>query len=237
VLIVDPFVSSHKVPENDNGAIDIVAKAWSGIARVCDSAVELAHHIRKPSSGSTSEITVNDARGAGSLKDAARSVRVLNTMSKEEAERVGIKPDGRRSYFRVDAGKTNMKPPAENTEWRELVSVPLDNGTTEHEGDWVGVVTAWKMPGALEGVTTAHLFRVQKRISEGKWRENSQAKAWVGKAVAEALGLDVREPAVKKRIAGMLKTWIATGALKVVEDDDETRHKVDFVEVGEWTNA
>jgi RecA-family ATPase len=28
-LIIDPFVSSHKVPENDNNAIDTVAKTWS----------------------------------------------------------------------------------------------------------------------------------------------------------------------------------------------------------------
>jgi AAA domain len=104
VLIVDPFVSSHKVPENDNGAIDTVAKTWGDIARACKVAVEIAHHIRKPSSGSTSEITVDDARGAGSLKDAGRSMRVLNAMSKEEAEAVCIKPDVRRSDFRVDAG-------------------------------------------------------------------------------------------------------------------------------------
>lgn len=68
-LIVDPFVSSHKVPENDNGAIDTVAKAWARIARTGKCAVEAAHHIRKPASGSTAEITVDDARGAGALKE------------------------------------------------------------------------------------------------------------------------------------------------------------------------
>jgi hypothetical protein len=234
VLIVDPFVSSHKVPENDNGAIDTVAKAWARIARICKCAAEIAHHIRKPASGSTSDITVDDARGAGSLKDAGRSVRVINTMSKEEAERVAINPDVRRSYFRVDAGKTNMKPPAETSDWRKLVSVPLDNGTPEQEGDWIGVVTPWKMPGALDGVVAADVLRVQKRISEGKWREDVRAKAWAGKAVAEVLGLDVREPPSRKKVSGMLKTWIMTGALKIVEDEDETRHKFEFVEVGTW---
>jgi hypothetical protein len=184
-----------------------------------------------------SEITVDDARGAGALKDAGRSVRVLNLMSKDEAESIGVKPDQRRRYFRVDAGKSNMKPPAESIDWRKLVSVPLDNDTPEHEGDWVGVVTAWKMPGVLEGITTNDLLCVQNHLAAGKWRENVQAKAWVGKAVAEALGLDVREAAVKKRIARMLKAWIATGALKIVEREDETRHKFDFVEVGEWATA
>jgi AAA domain-containing protein len=211
VLTVDPFVSSHRVPENDNGAIDAVAKTWSRIARTGNCAVEVAHHIRKPSSGSSAEITVDDARGAGALKDAGRAVRVLNVMSKEEAEAVAIKPEQRRSYFHVDAGKANMKPPAENIDWRKIVSVPLDNGTAEDEGDWVGVITKWKMPGALEGVTTSDLLRVQKRIAEGEWRENPRAEDWVGKAVADALDLDLAEPLSKSGFRPCLKFGSAAG--------------------------
>jgi AAA domain/CHC2 zinc finger len=233
-LTVDPFVSSHKVPENDNGAIDTVAKAWSGIARTGNCAVEVAHHIRKPASGSNAEITVDDARGAGALKDAGRAVRVLNVMSKKEAEAVAIKPEHRRLYFHVDAGKANMKPPAENIDWRKIVSVPLDNGTDEAEGDWVGVVSKWKMPGALEGVTTSDLLRVQKRVSEGEWRENPRAKDWAGKAVAEALDLDLAEPAIKKRVAAMLKIWLGSGALKIVSGVAKDRHEKKFVKVGQW---
>jgi hypothetical protein len=234
VLTVDPFVSSHRVPENDNGAIDAVAKTWSRIARTGNCAVEVAHHIRRPSSGSTAEITVDDARGAGALKDAGRSVRVLNVMSKEEAETISIKPAQRRGYFHIDDGKANMKPPAENIDWRKIVSVPLDNRTEEVEGDWVGVVSKWKMPGALDGVTAGDLLKVQQRVAEGRWRENSRADAWVGKAVAEALDLDQSEPGVRNRILAMLKIWLATGALKVVMGDDNIRHKREFVVVGEW---
>ena len=32
VVIIDPFVSSHAVPENDNGAIDRVVKTWARVA-------------------------------------------------------------------------------------------------------------------------------------------------------------------------------------------------------------
>lgn len=233
-LIIDPFVSSHKVPENDNGAIDTVAKTWSRIARTCNCAVEVAHHIRKPSSGSTAEITVDDARGAGSLKDAGRSLRVLNVMSKEEAETVAIKPVQRRCYFHIDDGKANMKPPAENIDWRKIVSVPLDNGTEEDQGDWVGVVTKWKMPGALDGLATSDLLRVQKRIAEGEWRESPRAENWVGNAVAEVLNLDVGEPAIRKRVSTMLKIWLGTGALKIVMGVDKIRHQRNFVKVGQW---
>jgi hypothetical protein len=32
---------------------------------------------------------------------------------------------------------------AEKAEWRKLVSVPLDNGTLEDPGDWIGVAIKW----------------------------------------------------------------------------------------------
>ncbi|MEY8838273.1 AAA family ATPase, partial [Cribrihabitans sp. XS_ASV171] len=41
VLIIDPFVSSHQVGENDNGAIDLVAKEWARLADRCNCAIEL----------------------------------------------------------------------------------------------------------------------------------------------------------------------------------------------------
>jgi hypothetical protein len=86
----------------------------------------------------------------------------------------------------------------------------------------------------MRWVTANDLLRVQKRIAEDKWRENPRATAWVGKAIAETLNLDVREPAVKKRILGMIKIWLASGALKTVEEPDENRHKKEFIVVGEW---
>jgi RecA-family ATPase len=191
VMIIDPFVSCHRANENDSAAIDAVAKTWATIARNVSASVDLVHHVRKPS-GASSEYTVDDARGAGSLIGAVRSTRVLNRMSKEEAEKSGIPLDERRHYFRVDKGeKDNMRPPAEKAEWRKLVSVPLNNQTEEDPGDWVGVVTAWKMPSAFDGLTAADLLRVQQRIAQDEWRENAQSDTWAGIAVAEVLDLDL----------------------------------------------
>jgi hypothetical protein len=77
-------------------------------------------------------------------------------------------------------------------------------------------------------------MRVQKAIGAGEWRENAQAKAWVGYPVAEALIMDADEPRDRKRIIGMLKEWIKNGVLEVVESEDEQRRKRKFVVVGNW---
>ena len=50
-LIVDPFVSCHRVGENDNSAMDMVAKEWGRVADRGDCAVELIHHTRKAYDG------------------------------------------------------------------------------------------------------------------------------------------------------------------------------------------
>ena len=70
-------------------------------------------------------------------------------------------------------------------------------------------------------------------IRRGKWRENVQAKAWVGHAVAEALGMDASNKAHRAKIVGMLKVWLAAGSLIVVEGQDENREMKKFIEVRE----
>src|SRR5262249_47533608 len=86
VMIVDPFISSHAVSENDNTKIDAVAKIWGRIAGETNCAIELSHHTRKGAHGQF-EHAVEDARGAGALIAAARSARVINHMSEDEARK------------------------------------------------------------------------------------------------------------------------------------------------------
>jgi RecA-family ATPase len=85
VFALDPFVSSHRCTENDNNAIDLVAKIFGRIAGEANCAIELVHHTRKTGGA---EITAEDGRGASAMSAAARSVRVLNPMSKDEAAKL-----------------------------------------------------------------------------------------------------------------------------------------------------
>ena len=47
LMIVDPFVASHRVAENDNPSMELVASTWAHIAEVTGCAIELVHHARK----------------------------------------------------------------------------------------------------------------------------------------------------------------------------------------------
>ncbi|MBV9811635.1 MAG: AAA family ATPase, partial [Acetobacteraceae bacterium] len=69
LLVVDPFVKSHRLDENSNAQIDAAATAWSEVAEATDAAVLLVHHVRK----GAAPADVEAARGAKALTDAARA--------------------------------------------------------------------------------------------------------------------------------------------------------------------
>jgi AAA domain len=225
LLQVDPFVASHRVTENDNPAIELVAATWAKIADVTGCAIELVHHARKTAGA---EITVDDGRGASALLAKARSARVLNGMTPDQAARAGV--ENSRSYFQVSNGKANLSPGSDKAEWYQRIGVEIGNG------DSVVAVTPWKWPDAFDGVTVHDLRAVQDKIAAGHYRESPQSTEWAGKAVASVLHLDLSNKAHKAKVAGLLKAWIANEMFRVVEANDEQRRPRKFIEVGARAN-
>ena len=229
VLIVDPFVSSHSVNENDNRAIDMVAKQWARLASQAGCAIVLVHHARKLAGG---EVSAETARGASALIAAARSVPTLNRMSDEEAAKFGIEGEERRRFFRVYDDKNNRAPPSDKSDWYRLHSVSLGNGADG--GDSLPVVVPWSPPDAFDGVSIEDLRRVQETIATGEYRKDAQARPWAGEAVAAALDLDVDRKQDRARVKSLLGTWLANGALRIEMKEDRKRMTRPFVVVGEW---
>jgi hypothetical protein len=233
VLMVDPFVGCYEINENDNSKINAVCQEWATFAEQGRCAIDLCHHVRK--GGSLAGHTIEDARGATAIINSCRSVRVFNTMTKEEGEKAGV--EKHRSYFRIDNGKANLAPPPDKSEWRKFVSVDLDNATEESEADHIGVVTMWQWPDPMDKMTVHDLRRAQKAVSQGgPWRKDSQAKNWVGIPIAAALGLDPKDRAHAAKIKGIIKIWLSTYMLKEVEGQDEKRNPRTFIEVDRWAN-
>lgn len=229
VFALDPFVSIHQVPENDNGAIDAVVKR--GLARIAheaNCAIEVVHHVRKPGSGAQQDTSVDDARGASALIGAVRSARVLNVMTTEEAEKAGIA--NRYQYFRVDNGKSNLAPRSDQATWRQIISVDLENGVPP---DYVAAIVSYELPGLYSNVSANQVAEIQSRIGQSDYRADSQAATWAGHVVGAVLAMDSDNEADAKRIKAMIAGWVKSGLLETVKKTDpETRKKKDFIVMG-----
>lgn len=240
VFIIDPFVSVHRVAENDNTGIEKVVKSFSHIAEAAHCSVMLVHHSRKTNGN---EVTTEDGRGASALLAAVRAARALNKMTKADAQSLRIDEGERQRYIRSDNGKASMMPPADKATWYRIDSVELGNGPGGVFGDNVGVATAWEATAVVKMKDdVATIRRAQEAIGRGgPWRESSQAKAepWVGIAIAEAclVKADLYEPGTKKFLCGIITAWIRAGWLKRVERPDPRRALKIYIEAGNIPSA
>jgi phage/plasmid primase-like uncharacterized protein len=235
VLMIDPFISTHQISENDNMAMDQVAKTWARIAVEVKCSLMLAHHSRKTQGNG--DVSIEDSRGAIALVNAVRSGRVLNMMNIGEAEAIGLTRYQRRSYFRIDSdlGKANMVQAAEDATWFKLISVDLENNPFGSD-DEVGVVTQWQYPMATKPeFTNADIRRAQDRIDQGTWRldQRAQSHPWVGVPIAEVFGINLDIEQNKKRMVKLINDWRIKGYLRVEDRPDASRRERTFVLVGD----
>lgn len=233
VLAVDPFISTHRVSENSNDAMEVVMSQYREISEQAQAAIEAVHHFRK-SNGT--EASVDDIRGASAMIGAARSARILCAMSKEEAQKAGVDPAERRRFIWEGQAKANMYVASDRRTWREMVSIDLENAADPYESDKVGVATHWEFPNSI-GTLTDELFAtaigsIRACKDPLRRRVSMLSNGWVGKLICEALDVDAASPTVRAQVGGQIKSWIERGLLIVDRMHSQRQgREVDFVSV------
>lgn len=205
LLVVDPFIKSHKLEENRNEQVDFAASLWNQIADKADCSILLAHHFRK--GGVSGE--ADAFRGASALIDAARAAVSLSTMSEKEADKLGVEDDQRRFHIRMDNAKLNLAPPPAHALWLRLNNVELPNG------DRVQATSKWEAPSPWDGIPMLLVVSMLGAIGAGPSpgelytaKTNAADKArWAGSVVVE---MAAKTDGQAKDI---IRAWIANGLL------------------------
>jgi hypothetical protein len=221
VLVVDPYLRSHGVSENENEAQDEVMRLYAQIAEETNAGVVLVHHTKKGAIAGD----MDSLRGGSTQGGGARAAFTLTTMSAEEAGRFGVAEDARRQHVRIDDAKNNMAP-AGRTEWLRLASWNLENASEDYPGgDSVQVATKWTPPDAWEGLEAGSQEGALEAIGEGL--ENGERYSvrpqdvdrWVGTMLMQDYG---RTPSQAKY---MVDQWLQSGVLGVQEYHSPSQRK------------
>jgi hypothetical protein len=210
LIVVDPFVKSHRLDENSNMEMDAAATAWAEVADRTACAVLLVHHVRKGTADS-----VDATRGAKALTDAARSAALLSPMGPEDAQHLGIPERERWRYVRLDDAKANLAPRAHGALWFRLETVPLGNGNTLYPlGDQVAAIAAWVPPNPFKDLSPADCNKALDAIAEGieghaytRHRTGGASARWAGAVLERLFGLESAEA------ARILNIWLKNGLL------------------------
>ena len=229
VLVLDPLVAFHGVSENDNGMMEQVVSEFARIAEATGSCVELVHHTRKRQGGTGGELTDEDSRGASAIGNAARSVRVLNRLTEDEATLCGIAAEERTSYLRFDRQKKNMTP-ADKATWVRLASVALPNG------DDVQAIERWSYVAGEGRVDPDLAIWAHEEVGRRSYKAEPRADDWFGRAVANRLGLSLEETAERKRVRKTVEKLETMGVL--VRDqvrDPDRRRNYTYFRPGPWS--
>lgn len=156
LAFIDPLVEAHGADENNNTAVRAVVARFRTLAVKYNLGVVLVHHTRKGSAANPGD--PDTARGGSAIVGAARVVLTVCTMSEADAEALGVKPEARRFYLRLDHAKTNYTASAA-AKWFEKTVYILDNGEA------VPATVPWSPP--QHAVTEAMLDEIAAAVRQG----------------------------------------------------------------------
>lgn len=221
LIVVDPLVASHKVSENSNEEMEEVITGWAEVADAVGCAVLLGHHTRKAASG-----TIDDGRGAGSVKGAVRVGLRMSPMSPDEAEQLGVPKADKWRYVRVDDGKSNMAPPAREAWWGQLDMRQIGNPTEDYpNGDSVAAMSRWSPPSLHVSLTVEECNAALDRIGAGVggrlYAASNRGKSarWAGSVLVEMFGM------TEAQAKALIDEWLRNGVLEERAYKDPLRRR------------
>jgi hypothetical protein len=232
LVLLDPFIKTHGVSENDNNAIDQVCTMLANLGTELNAGVDMPHHIRK---GATEPGDADIGRGASAARDAGRLVYTLTRLDEKTAEQLGIAENERQQFVRMDNAKVNIAAPLTEAVWFKLVNVPLGNGTPEYpNGDHVQTVERWIPSSFWAGLTNTTLNQILDKIEAGPYPDGRYSPSpSATRRAAWPVILQFCPELSEKQAKSMIQTWIKTGVLKKrLHEDPNDRHDHQSLFVG-----
>lgn len=234
LVVLDPLVTLHTVPENDNMGMTHVADVFKRIAAETNVAMLIAHHARKTQrSNGAVPLDANDGRGAVAVINSARIVMNINDIpSPEKAAEFQITDQDLWRYIVVGTGdKTNLSARDQTVAVFRLNSVQADNATEEFEADNTVAISEHKFErviGVSEDVTRTVLAALDGEAPVGS---NPQHANYLGKLIADAAGWNLDLKSVRSSVKDIIaqwtrQRWIATATFESAGKGSERRKPV-----------
>ena len=227
-IAVDPMSETHQLDENSNADIKEVGKAWRQVARDTGAAVLLVHHTPKRSGGMAGD--PDAARGGSALVGVARIVSTLFAMTEEEAATLGVEEDKRREFVRFDDAKANYSLLSDK-KWLQKKTFVVPNGGMGMDGDQVGALIPWSVPGVFDGIPMTAVHGLLKSIDAGLDTPTGRALYGARRNTGARYIVDLIEARLgipTERAKSILLAWTKSGLLHEKKYGDGHQERTGF---------
>jgi hypothetical protein len=198
-----------------------------------DIAIDVPHHTKK---GLLVAGDADAGRGGSSMRDAARLVSTLTTMTPDEAALFGVDEVDRHDYIRLDPAKVNVARRSQKATWFQLINVNLKNPNLDYpDGDDVQTLEPWNPPDTWAGLQNTSLNAALTEINKGlgNGQRYSDANS-AGDRAAWAVVHKHCPGKTEQQCREIVRTWIKTGVLYKEPYDDPVARKN---RIGLYVNA
>lgn len=113
-----------------------------------------------------------------------------------------------------------MAPSSLSADYYKIIPHKLGNGPTG--GDLVGVVVGYCPTQSTPDLAPEKARAILERIAAVEYGENSQAHDWVGRMIADVLGLQVSDTKDRNKVVAVLKGMIASRQIEIVRRTRKT---------------
>ena len=107
MLVIDHARLVAPIDWNDAAQVTVLTQELHKIAHEANAAVVLIAHSPKNTASPDHEISQADIAGSSALVDNARYVGLVKGMNPKEAKTLGIKPEARSNYLKLECIKSN----------------------------------------------------------------------------------------------------------------------------------
>jgi hypothetical protein len=130
-IAMDPFVSLHDAPENNNTLQNEVINILKHINAATNAGILIATHVPKTKEDTEAHAgDMDSVRGASAIKDGMRAVHTLAPMAKKTMKDEQIDYKMGSTLVRLDNAKQNYGPKSYKAKWYRLDAVSMPNGET-----------------------------------------------------------------------------------------------------------
>jgi len=214
VVMLNPLIGLHSIPENDNAAMNVLVTELKKMAATKQVGVLVAHHDKKNiGARGIEDVGQDDTRGAGTITTPMRVMLTLRRLTNRDAQRLGIPSEDVPRIVALSKGaKSNYSARDVGAKLFFAHSVQAENGSEDFGADSTVALAPYKHERREAGLGDDATERVLAELDgDDLVGSDPRHSNWLGLLIAQERQWDASNKKVRETVKSIIADWMERG--------------------------